>query len=125
MIKKVKFCTIHVTDQQAALNWYTQKLGFTVKTDVPMGPGMRWLELWVAGAKQGDNEPTYVVLFADPKKIGGWQPVIFCADDVQKTYDELTACGVEFTQPPKQEPWGWSSMFKDPDGNIFLLGSDT
>lgn len=121
MISQVKFCTITVSDQQAALEFYTKKLGFTVKRDEQMpGHSMRWLELNVAKDKE-----TYVVLWGDPKKVGGWQPVVFSTDDVQKTYEELSARGVEFTQPPKQESWGWSSMFKDPDGNIFLLGSNT
>jgi catechol 2,3-dioxygenase-like lactoylglutathione lyase family enzyme len=123
MIGQVKFCTIPVTDQQRALDWYTEKLGFTVKTDQTFGPPdhpMRWLELWVA-----PNRETHVVLWSDPKKVGGFQPIAFSADDVQKTYEELSARGVEFTQPPKQESWGWSSMFKDPDGNVFLIGSNT
>jgi lactoylglutathione lyase len=47
----------------------------------------------------------------------------FIADDVQKTYEELAARGVEFTQPPKTEPWGTSAIFNDPDGNSFVLGT--
>ena len=128
MISQVKFCTIAVTDQQRSLEFYTQKLGFTVKRDesFDMGPRkMRWLELWVTP----DNPAqTYVVLFTahgHESLIGQFQPLVFSTDDVQKTYEELQARGVEFTQPPKQESWGWSSMFKDLDGNIFHLGSNS
>lgn len=128
MISQIKFCTIAVTDQQRSLEFYTQKLGFIVKRDESFDMGgqkMRWLELWVT---PGNAAQTYIVLFTahgHESLIGQFQPLVFATDDVQKTYEELKARGVEFTQPPKQESWGWSSMFKDIDGNIFHLGSNT
>jgi uncharacterized glyoxalase superfamily protein PhnB len=45
------------------------------------------------------------------------------SDNVEKTYDQLAARGVEFVQAPKKDPWGTSSIFKDPDGNQFVLSS--
>jgi predicted enzyme related to lactoylglutathione lyase len=56
-------------------------------------------------------------------RIGTFQPISFWSDNVQKTYEELKAKGVEFVQPPKTEPWGTSAIFKDPDGNTFVLSS--
>jgi len=47
----------------------------------------------------------------------------FWSDNVQKTYEQMKAKGVEFVQPPKTEAWGTSSIFKDVDGNQFVLGS--
>ena len=123
MISKVKFATIYVSDQERALAFYRDKLGFKVTTDVTFGaPGqeMRWLELAVA-----EGQDTKVVLFKDAEKVGGFSPVVFATDDVEKTYEELSGRGVEYTAKPKQESWGWSSFFKDPDGNIFLVGTDT
>ncbi|GAC1654713.1 MAG: glyoxalase superfamily protein [Acidobacteriaceae bacterium] len=122
MISKVKFATIYVSDQERSLAFYRDKLGFKVTTDATFGPPgqeMRWLELEVAG------QDTKVILFKDPEKIGGFSPVVFAASDVLKTYEELSARGVEYVGKPKQESWGWSSMFKDPDATIFMLGSDT
>ena len=49
--------------------------------------------------------------------------VVFLSDDVQKTYEELAARGVEFQQPPKRESWGTSAIFKDQDGTLFALSS--
>jgi predicted enzyme related to lactoylglutathione lyase len=47
--------------------------------------------------------------------------VFFYADDLQQTYNELTARGVEFPLPPVQQPFGWWSLFADPDGNRSAL----
>lgn len=123
MISKVKFVTIYCSDQERSLEFFRDKLGFKVTTDACFGPPehqMRWLELEVA-----PEQDTKVVLFKDASKVGGFSPVVFATSDVKKTYEELTAKGVEYTSPPKQESWGWSSMIKDPDGTIFMLGSDT
>lgn len=120
MIKAVKFVSVYVSDQDAALAFYTQKLGFSVVTDQPMGPGARWIELKIPGAETG-------VVIAKPMmpehRIGGFMNMAFVADDVRRTYDELSARGVEFTKGPKTEPWGTSAIFTDPDGNTFVLSS--
>lgn len=85
-----------------------------------MGPGQRWIELRIPGAE------TRVVLFTPPgheARIGSFVNLSFCADDVEKTYAELSARGVEFLAPPKKEAWGWSVPFKDQDGNTLHIGS--
>ena len=56
-------------------------------------------------------------------RIGTFTSVSFKADNVEKTCAELTAKGVEFTAPPKKEDWGTSAIFKDANGNTFVLGS--
>ena len=118
MITQVKFVSITVADQDRALEFYTKKLGFKVATDQPFGEGMRWLELKIGGAE------TKVVLFGAPgKEPGGFSNVIWQSSDVQKTYEELKARGVEFTQEPKSESWWTSASFKDSEGNVFLLSS--
>lgn len=69
---------------------------------------------------------TGVVLFtADVQedRIGTFSNISFTADNVERTYEDLNARGVEFQQKPKKEPWGTSAIFKDPDGNIFVLSS--
>jgi catechol 2,3-dioxygenase-like lactoylglutathione lyase family enzyme len=120
MIRGVKFATIPVRDQDRALEFYTKILGFRVLTDQPFQPGMRWIELGIPGAE------TCVVLFNIPgqeDRIGQFQPMTFWSDDVEGTYEDLSRKGVEFTQKPKKEPWGTSAIFKDVDGNMFVLGS--
>jgi catechol 2,3-dioxygenase-like lactoylglutathione lyase family enzyme len=120
MIKAIKFVSVYVSDQDAALAFYTQKLGFTVVTDQPMGPDARWIELRIPGAETG-------VVIAKPFRpenlVGAFMNMAFVADDVQKTYKELSARGVTFRQPPRTEQWGTSAIFQDPDGNSFVLST--
>jgi predicted enzyme related to lactoylglutathione lyase len=121
MIKGIKFVNIPVSDQQRALAFYTEKLGFSIATNQPMGDGpQRWIELKVAGAE------TRVSLFTPPgheDRVGSFVPLSLWADDVAATYETLRARGVEFLAPPKKEPWGTSVIFKDSEGNQLHLGS--
>lgn len=120
MIKQIKFVSVPVRDQDKALIFYTEKLGFKVATDQPMGPTQRWIELKINGAE------TELVLFTPPgheDRIGGFVPLSFQCDNVESTHRELAERGVEFVQPPKKEGWGTSAIFKDVDGNQFVLSS--
>lgn len=120
MLKKVKFVGVAVRDQDAALAFWTNKIGLQIATDQPMGPGQRWIELKIPGAQTG------LVLFTPPgqeSRIGTFHNMSFAVDDVEKTYRELRERGVEFEQPPKKEEWGTSAIFKDVDGNTFVIGS--
>jgi predicted enzyme related to lactoylglutathione lyase len=120
MIRKIKFTSIPVRDQDRALEFYVRALGFTLVTEQPMGPGQRWIEL---RPPKGD---TGVALFTPPgheDRIGSFTGISVECDDVQKTYEELCARGVEFVKPPKAEPWGVAAIFKDSEGNQFVLSS--
>ena len=120
MIKAVKFVSIPVRDQDQALSFYTEKLGFQILTDQPMGEGQRWIELRIPGSE------TKVVLFTPPgheNRIGSFSNVTFVADDVDRTYQELKDRGVVFTDPPTKQPWGKFAQFKDVDGNEFVLST--
>ncbi|MFN0097767.1 MAG: VOC family protein [Gemmatimonadaceae bacterium] len=120
MIKQVKFVSIPVHDQDRALAFYTEKMGFRVATDSPMGPGQRWIELSIPRAQTG------VVLFAAPgqdAQTGGFMNMSFQCDDVVATHRQLQAAGVEFVQEPKVETWGTSAIFKDSEGNQFVLST--
>lgn len=120
MIKAIKFASVPVSDQNRALAFYTGQLGFIVLTDQPFGPEQRWIELRIPGAE------TRLVLFtpeAHADRVGTPSHVTFLADDVQRTYQELAARGVEFTEPPQHTEWGSFAIFRDPDGNSFVLSS--
>lgn len=120
MIKGIKFISIPVSDQDRALAFYTEKLGFRIDTDRAFGPGQRWIELSIPGQETG------VVLFTpegQKDRIGTFYPASFFCDNAKKTYDELTARGVQFDGPPKKEPWGTYMMMRDPDGNQFVVSS--
>lgn len=120
MITQIKFVSVPVRDYDRSIAFFTEKLGFKVSTDQSFGEGQRWVEMKIAGAE------TKLVLFTPPgqeDKIGGFMPLSFQCDNVQKTYDELKARGVEFVQELQTASWGSSAIFKDPDGNQFVMGS--
>ena len=120
MIRSIKFASVPVRDQDRALAFYTEKLGFAIQTDQPMGDDMRWIELRIPGAD------TRLVLFTPPgqeERIGTQSNVVFASDDVEETYRELSGRGVEFDQAPETQPWGTFATFRDPDGNQFVLSS--
>jgi uncharacterized glyoxalase superfamily protein PhnB len=123
-----------VHDQDEALEFYTQKLGFEVRGDVtlPEMGDFRWLT--VAPPGQSDIE---VVLMAIPgppvmdeetaeqvrSLMGkGFAGTLFLTtDDVYASYEELKQRGVEFTEAPEERPYGIDSGFRDPSGNNFRL----
>jgi predicted enzyme related to lactoylglutathione lyase len=119
MITHIKFVSIPTRDQDAALAFYTGKLGFRVVTDQPFGP-QRWIELRVGASE------TRFVLFTPPgqeDRIGSQFNGSLACDDVEATYRQLSARGVEFVSEPQKQPWGTFAIMKDPDGNQFVLSS--
>jgi len=119
MIRGIDIVSIPVRNQDAALKFYTEKLGFKVLTDQPFGE-QRWIELLIPGAE------SKLALFTPEgheSRIGGFQPVTFRCDDVFATSKALKSKGVEFESDPKAEPWGTFATFKDSEGNQFVLSS--
>ena len=119
MVTHVKFVSIPTTDQDRALAFYTERLGFKVLTDQPFGP-QRWIELRIGVV--GHTVRAVHDGRQDPGRASSFAGALAC-DNVERTYDELTARGVEFVSPPKKEPWGTFAVMKDPDGNQFVLSS--
>ncbi|WP_158887010.1 glyoxalase superfamily protein [Amycolatopsis anabasis] len=121
-IRGVSKVVVGVKDQERAKKFWTETVGFTVTTDVPYGDtGKRWVE--VTSADGG----TALILSEDEEDqfpVRGDLPTsnfFFYTDDVQQTYRELSAKGVDFPAEPAEQPWGWSSMFTDSEGNRFAL----
>ena len=120
MIRGIKFVGIPVGDQDVALRFYTEALGFKVVTDQPFTPTQRWIELMIPGADSG------LALFTpegQEDRIGEFQSISFWCDDVFATTAMLKQKGVSFDQDPKEESWGTSAILRDPDGNRFVLSS--
>ncbi|MDX6574662.1 MAG: hypothetical protein QOE96_615 [Blastocatellia bacterium] len=135
MITKMSHVMIWVKNQQAALEFYRDKLGFEVDTDAMIGPDFRWLTMKIK------NQPGFEIILAEPKAgmlldeesaaqlrslidkgvLGGG---VFDADDIYKTYEKLKARGVEFKGPPTEQSWGTATVMKDNSGNWFSLSQE-
>lgn len=120
MITHPKFACINVSDQERTLAFLTEKLGFTVSIDAPYGgDGGRWIEVRPPG-----SATALVVMRADDLEPGSMGSVWFQTDDLDATYEALSARGVEFTVAPQPAPWNpderWA-QFADPDGILYGL----
>lgn len=131
---KIANAQLWVHDQEEALAFYTEKLGMEVRADVTLAEmgDFRWLTVGPA-----DQEDFAIVLMAIPgapmmdeettKQVEGLMAkgfagtVFLTTDDCQASYEELTARGVEFSEPPEKRPYGIDSGFRDPSGNSFRL----
>jgi len=121
-IRGVGKVVVGVEDQARAKEFWSAVVGFAVTTDVPYDDqGRRWVEVTAP-------DGTILVLSENPedrpRSAGDQLPTsnfFLYADDVEKTYEELSAKGVEFPAKPEKQPWGWWSMFTDSEGNRFAL----
>jgi predicted enzyme related to lactoylglutathione lyase len=119
---------VGVRDQERAKRFWSETVGFTVTTDVPYDDtGKRWVEVTSA-----DGE-TVLILSENPEDLPAERGAeqlptsnfFFYTDDIEKTYAELSAKGVEFPAEPSEQPWGWWSMFTDSEGNRYALQQRT
>lgn len=120
MIRGITLVGIPVQDQDAALKFYTESLGFKIATDRPFTASQRWIELLIPGAETG------LALYTPEgheSRIGEFQSIAFWCDDLFATAAVLRAKGVVFAQEPRKEPWGSTAIFVDVDGNQFALSS--
>ena len=120
MIKRIKFLGICVKDQERALAFYTEKLGFRILTDQPFSEKQRWIELQIPGAE------TAVVLFTpegQEDRAGSFLNSSWEVDNLDATYQDLLAKGVEFNGPPQKQPWGSFVMMRDSEGNQIVLSA--
>jgi catechol 2,3-dioxygenase-like lactoylglutathione lyase family enzyme len=131
---KISTAQLWVHDQDEALAFYTQKLGMELRQDVTL-PELGDFR-WVTVAPPGQEEVEIVLMaipgppVMDPDTANqvrdvmgkGFAGTVFLTtDDIQGSYDELRARGVEFTEPPEERPYGIDSGFRDPSGNSFRL----
>jgi catechol 2,3-dioxygenase-like lactoylglutathione lyase family enzyme len=120
MIRGISLASIPVRNQDAALKFDTEKLGFKVLTDQPFSGGQRWIELLIPG---GESKLALFTPEGHESRIGSFQPITFWCDDVFATAETLKTKGIEFAAEPKTEIWGTIAIFKDIDGNQFVLSN--
>jgi predicted enzyme related to lactoylglutathione lyase len=131
---KVANAQLWVHDQDAALAFYTEKLGFEIRSDVtlPELGDFRWLT--VGPAAQPDFAITLMAIPGPPVMDAGTADqvkdlmgkgfagtVFLTTDDCQASYEELKGRGVEFSEAPEERPYGIDAGFRDPSGNSFRL----
>jgi catechol 2,3-dioxygenase-like lactoylglutathione lyase family enzyme len=132
MIQKMSHVTLFVNNQDAAKEFYIDKLGFEVRTDHTMEGGFRWLTVGPKG------QPDLEIVLMEPKvgpildeegaqavrvllKKGVLGSGVFQVDDCRKTYEDLKAKGVQFTAAPEDRFYGVEAIMKDGLGNWFSL----
>jgi catechol 2,3-dioxygenase-like lactoylglutathione lyase family enzyme len=130
MSQGVGVAGIYVHDQDEALSFYVDKLGFAVHTDARNGD-YRWLTV------QHPDQPSFQLGLFKPQPPtvddataqtlrelvakGAMPPLVMVADDCRKTYETMTARGVEFTQEPVERYGSVDASFRDPSGNGWKL----
>ena len=123
---RIELTSIYVDDQDKALRFYTDVLGFVKKADVTQG-GYRWLT--VASAEDPDGPQLQLALSDDPAAAAyqralhesGRPAAIFHTDDLRADYDRMVGMGVEFTAPLSTHPWGSMAVLDDTCGNLIQL----
>jgi catechol 2,3-dioxygenase-like lactoylglutathione lyase family enzyme len=135
---KVSSAQLWVHDQEEALKFWSEKVGFEVRADITMPElgDFRWLAvgppgqddfsialLAIPGPPVMDDETKKQIEALMAKGFAG--SVFMTADDVQAAYEELRGRGVEFTEAPSERPYGIDSEFRDPSGNTIRLGKTT
>jgi predicted enzyme related to lactoylglutathione lyase len=123
---KIKVTSTYVNDQEKALRFYTDVLGFVKKADVTQGP-YRWLT--VASPEEPDGVELQLAPSDNPVAKAyqeamfeqGQPAAMFFVDDVQREYDRMKAAGADFTMPPTKVTGSTIAMVNDTCGNIIQI----
>ena len=123
---KIKLTSLYVDDQEKALRFYTEVLGFVKKADFSNGP-FRWLT--VGSAEEPDGTQLQLALNDNPAAKAFQQAMFqqsqraanFFTDDIKGDYERIKARGAEFTMPPTDVPGSTIAMLNDTCGNLIQL----
>jgi predicted enzyme related to lactoylglutathione lyase len=123
---KIKLTSIFVDDQEKALRFYTEVLGFTKKADFSNGP-FRWLT--VGSPEEPEGAELQLALNDNPAAKAYQQAIfeqgqpaaMFSTDDVRADYERIKARGAEFTTPPTDVTASTIAMLNDTCGNLIQL----
>ena len=124
MINYVGTVCVFVSDQQRAKAFYTDKLGFELRTEAPLGPGSP--NLWIAVAPKGAK--TEIILYLPDENwehykqvVGQSQAITLDVTDMDSVCADLKKKGVKFSSEPDKQPWGTYATIVDSEGNKILL----
>jgi catechol 2,3-dioxygenase-like lactoylglutathione lyase family enzyme len=131
MIQRLSHATIYVLDQDAARDFYVNKLGFEVRMDQRMDNGFRWMTVSPKGQPDfqlilmqvdGPNiQPDVAATLRGLLERGKLGGAVLQTDDCRATYEELKDKGVEFLSPPADRFYGVEAVLKDNSGNWFSM----
>ena len=116
-LSKVTLFSVPVTDQDRAKAFYVDKLGFELVSDMPMGPGQRWVQVRPKGAQTSIT----LVTWFETMPAGSLTGLVIETDDLDGDIAALQARGVAFEGDVQEQPWGRYATFSDPDGNGLIL----
>ena len=124
---RINVTSVMVDDQDKALRFYTDVLGFIKKTEIPLGGGVRWLTVVAPDAPEGvelslepDAHPA-ARPFKEALVADGIPFTSFAVDDVAAEHERLSGLGVTFTQPPTAMGPVTTAVFDDTCGNLIQI----
>jgi predicted enzyme related to lactoylglutathione lyase len=134
MITRQSHATVYVFDQDRAKDFYVNKLGFEVRDDAKMGE-FRWLTVGPkaqpnfrivlmpigAGPRMDDKQREMLKELVKTGSLGGG---VLVTDNLDREYEDLSAKGVNFPQPPTKNPWGYSAVLEDDSGNYYSISEN-
>lgn len=119
-ITTIRVVTVYVTDQDAAVEFYRDRLGFEIRGDEPMGPMGRWIEAAPPGGGQAVLMLADAAAFKRTDRVGEFAPCTLECDDAEATRAELAGRGVDVSDI-EREHWGVHFYASDQDGNRYLV----
>ena len=119
VITGIASTSIFVKDQQESLNFWVDKVGFVVICDLQLESNFRWVEIAPRSSDSSIN--LYPKSLISKKDLIPMPVIIFRTNDIQSTFNNLKARGVVFSRNPLRSILGIYAMFKDVDGNEFLI----
>ena len=122
VIKKVGRVAVPVSDQDRAIQFYTEKLGFSLEADIQAGPAYRWVEV----APPAGDPPLAIVPPREGDPVGIETNIILTTDDIDEAHQELGSRGVDVDDEVSRmgDPVPPMFWFRDQDGNKLLIVED-
>jgi catechol 2,3-dioxygenase-like lactoylglutathione lyase family enzyme len=114
---QIESVSVPVSDQDQAMDFYVDTLGFELLVDNTWRKGMRWSEV----APENSATSLMLVTWSACMLPSMYRIIVVATDDIRAIHEELVAKGIDFELPPTETPRGTQAMFRDPDGNALLL----
>jgi catechol 2,3-dioxygenase-like lactoylglutathione lyase family enzyme len=120
MLTGISHVTLFVTDQDAALSWYQEKLGMEQRSNQQLGPTYRWVTVGVPG-----QNVELVLHLPDERAqkllVGKQSPGVLASNDCRTDTETFRSRGVTITDEPREMPYGVQSVFQDLYGNVWVM----